>query len=120
MAGYLFGFGVKKRAAQTDIWKELRGQANLGLCDSEFLQKHLDTAIRDCNTALTYMPNDLFTNFRLGVIYSAKFNEHNEVGLLAAAKNHFDAAIAANPDAQEAENARKIVKRIDTALAQVH
>jgi hypothetical protein len=31
--GSLFGAGTKKRAAQTDIWKEQHGQANTGLCE---------------------------------------------------------------------------------------
>ncbi|RXH55939.1 Serine/threonine protein kinase [Granulicella sibirica] len=119
VAGYLLGMGRKKRAAQTDIWKELRGQANLGLCDSEYMEKQLDPAIRDCNVALTYLPNDLFTNYRLGVLYSEKFNQQQSLGLLAAAKTHFDAAIAANPDANEADRARKYVKNIDGVLAQV-
>jgi tetratricopeptide (TPR) repeat protein len=119
VAGYLLGLGRKKRAAQTDIWKELRGQASLGLCDSEYMQKQLDPAIRDCNTALTYLPNDLFANYRLGVLYSEKFNQRNEIGMLAAAKTYFDAAIAANPDANEADRARKYVKNIDNVLAQV-
>ena len=120
VAGYLLGIGHKKRAAQSDIWKELRGQANVGLCNSEWMQRQLDSAIRDCNTALTYMPNDLFANYELGVIYSEKFNQVNQVSMLAAAKTHFDAAIAANPDANEADRARKYVKNIDTVLAQVH
>ncbi len=119
VAGYLLGIGKKKRAAQTDIWKELRGQANLGLCDSEYMQKQFDPAIGYCNTALTYMPNDLFANFRLGVLYSEKFNQRSEVGLLAAAKTHFDAAIAANPDTHEAELSRKYVKNIDSVLVQI-
>jgi tetratricopeptide (TPR) repeat protein/uncharacterized caspase-like protein len=120
VAGYLFGMGRKKRAAQTDIWKEMRGQAHIGLCDSEYMQKRLDPAIKDCNTALTYLPDDLFANYRLGVLYSEKFNQQNQIGLLAAAKTHFDAAIAANPDANEADRARKYVKNIDNVLAQVH
>ena len=118
VAGYLLGIGHKKRAAQTDIWKELRGQANLGLCDSKYMQKQIDPAIKDCNVALTYMPNDLFANYRLGVLYSEKFNQQNQLGLLAAAKTHFDAAIAANPDTNEADRARKYVKNIDSVLAQ--
>jgi tetratricopeptide (TPR) repeat protein/uncharacterized caspase-like protein len=119
LAGYLFGIGKKKRAAQADIWKELRGQANVGLCDSEYLQKQFDPAINYCQKALTYIPNDLFANYRLGVIYSEKFNQDNQLGLLAAAKLHFAAAIAANPDTNEAARARKYVSNIDSVLAQV-
>jgi tetratricopeptide (TPR) repeat protein len=119
LAGYLFGMGKKKRATQSDIWKELRGQANLGLCDSEWMQKQFDPAITYCQTALTYMPSDLFANYRLGVIYAEKFNQNNQVALLAAAKLHFAAVIAANPDTNEAERSRKYVKNIDSVLAQV-
>lgn len=118
LAGYLFGMGSKKRAAQADIWRELRGQANVGLCDSEWMQKQFDPAITYCQTALKYIPNDLFANYRLGILYSEKFNQQNQLGLLAAAKQHFTAVIAANPDTNEADRSRRYVKNIDTVLAQ--
>jgi uncharacterized caspase-like protein/tetratricopeptide (TPR) repeat protein len=119
VAGYLLGIGKKKRAAQTDIWKELRGEAYLGLCNSEDQQKNFDPAIDYCQKSLTYIPNDLSVNYRMGVIYSEKFNQQNQVAMLAAAKLHFNAAIQANPDAIEADRARKYMKNIDTVLAQV-
>ena len=119
LAGFLFGVGKKSRATQSDIWRELRGQANLGLCDCEWMQKQFDPAIGSCETALNYMPNDLFANYRLGVIYAEKFNQHNQVELLAAAKLHFSAVIAANPETHEADVSRKYLKNIDTTLAQV-
>jgi tetratricopeptide (TPR) repeat protein len=118
LAGYLFGAGSKKRAAQTDIWRELRGQANLGLCDCEWMQKKFDSAIVYCQRALTYIPKDMFANYRLGIIYSEKFNQANQLGLLAAAKTHFSMVIAANPDASEADRARKYIKNIDQVMAQ--
>jgi uncharacterized caspase-like protein/tetratricopeptide (TPR) repeat protein len=118
LAGYLFGAGSKKRPAQTDIWRELRGQANLGLCDCEWMLKKYDSAIPYCQTALTYIPKDLFANYRLGLIYTQKFNQQNSIGLLAAAKGHFDAVIAANPDTDEAVRSRKYIQMIDSALAQ--
>ncbi len=118
LAGYLFGVGQKKRAAQTDIWRELRGQANLGICDCEWMLKKWDSAIHYCQQSLTYIPKDLFANYRLGIVYTQKFNEQNSVGLLAAAKGHFDAVIAANPDTDEAARSRKYVQMIDSALAQ--
>ncbi len=118
LAGYLFGAGSKKRAAQTDIWRELRGQANLGLCDCEWMQKKFDSAINYCQHALTYIPKDMFTNYRLGILYSEKFNQANQLGLLAAAKTHFSMVIAANPEANEADRARKYIKSIDQVMAQ--
>jgi tetratricopeptide (TPR) repeat protein len=111
--------GKKRRATQSDIWKELRGQANLGLCDSEWMQKQFDPAINHCQIALTYMPSDLFANYRLGVIYAEKFNQNNQVALLAAAKLHFAAVIAANPNTNEADRSRKYMKNIDSVLSQV-
>jgi tetratricopeptide (TPR) repeat protein len=118
VAGYLFGMGKKSRATQTDIWRELRGQANLGLCDCEWMLKKYDSAITYCQTALTYIPKDLFANYRLGLVYTQKFNQQNSVGLLAAAKEHFVAVIAANPDTDEAGRSRKYIQMIDSALAQ--
>jgi hypothetical protein len=52
-------------------------------------------------------------------LYSEKFNQQNQLGLLAAAKLHFSASIQSNPDAIEADRARKYVKNIDSVLAQV-
>jgi tetratricopeptide (TPR) repeat protein/uncharacterized caspase-like protein len=115
--GYLFGMGSKKRAAQTDIWKELRGQANTGLCDCEWMQKRFDSAIRYCQTALTFTPTDLFTNYRLGILYSEEYNQSGNVSELAAARKHFENVIEANPDANEADRSRKYVQNIDAVLA---
>ena len=118
LAGYLFGAGSKKRAAQTDIWRELRGQANLGICDCEWMQKRYDSAISYCQQALRYIPKDLFANYRLGLVYTLEFNQQNSPGLLAAAKDHFSAVIAANPDTDEAGRSKKYLQMIDNALAQ--
>ncbi len=117
LAGYLFGMGSKRRAAQTDIWKELRGKANVGLCDCEWIQKQFDTAINYCQAALGYSPADLFANYRLGIVYSEKYNQSGSVGLLAAARKHFEDVIAVNPDAVEAGRARAYVRNIDDVLA---
>ncbi|HTV14951.1 MAG TPA: tetratricopeptide repeat protein [Acidobacteriaceae bacterium] len=118
LAGYLFGMGTKKRAAQTDIWKEVRGQANTGLCDCEWMQKKFESAVRYCQTALSYTPNDLFTNYRLGILYAQEYNQNGSVALLATARKHFEEVIQENPDANEADRARKYVQNIDNVLAQ--
>ena len=118
VAGYLLGYGVKKRAAQADIWKQLRGQANTGLCDCEWMQKRFDSAIHYCQTALTLTPTDLFTNYRLGILYSEQYNKLGGVALLAAARKHFESVIEQNPDANEADRSRKYVRNIDAVLAQ--
>ncbi len=119
LAGYLFGMGKRSRATQGDIWKELQGEANFGLCNTERQQKLYDQAISHCQKALTYLTNDVGVNYRLGEIYSEKFNQQNSLGYLAAAKEHFNAAILANPDTTEADRAKKYIKNIDSVLAQV-
>jgi len=43
--GYLIGMGRKKRAAQKDIWNDLRSLAWFGICDCERQAKHYDLAI---------------------------------------------------------------------------
>ncbi len=117
LAGYLFGVGRRKRAAQADIWKELHGQAYVGLCDSEWMLKRFDTAIPLCETALGYIPDDLFANYRLGVLYAERFNQNNQLPMLAAAKLHFSAVVAANRDTTEAERSRRYLKNIDSVLS---
>jgi tetratricopeptide (TPR) repeat protein len=117
LAGYIFGMGTKKRAAQTDIWKVVRGQANTGLCDCEWILKKFDSAIHYCQVALTYTPNDLFTNYRLGILYAQEYNQSGNVAQLAAARKHFEDVIQENPDANEADRSRKYVQNIDSVLA---
>jgi tetratricopeptide (TPR) repeat protein len=118
VAGYLFGIGKKTRAAQADIWKEQRGSANLGLCECEAMQKHYTTALPLCQKALVYIPNDMWANYRLAMIYVEQSNENASPALLSAARTHFQQVIAVNPDTEEAARARTYVGRIDTALAQ--
>lgn len=118
VVGYLFGMGSKKRAAQTDIWKEMRGLANTGLCDCEWMRKKYDSAVKYCQTALSWNPNDLFTNYRLGILYAEEYNQSGSVALLAAARKHFEDVIQENPDANEANRSRKYVANIDSVLAQ--
>jgi tetratricopeptide (TPR) repeat protein len=125
LAGFVLGMGEKRRAAQQDIWREQHGQANVGICDCEWMQKRYDRAIPYCEKALSFLPNDLWANYRLGVIYIEQVNAASSVatdqqrvlGLLSAARTHFSGVIAANPDTEEAERSRKYISRIDMAMA---
>ncbi len=118
VAGYLFGIGHKKRASQTDIWKQLHGLAYTGLCDCEWMQNHFDQAISYCQTALRYSPKDLYTNYRIALLFAEKYNQNGNVGLLAAARAHFQEVIAQNPYTDEATRAQKYIKNIDYVLSQ--
>jgi tetratricopeptide (TPR) repeat protein len=120
---FLIGVGSKKRAAQTDIWKDLRAQANFGLCDCEWLEKKWDSAIGYCEAALSYNPKDLYSHYRLGILYSQKFNVLNAhaaapsgLDLLVEARKQFNSVIALNSDVDQATNSRKYIQNIDQFL----
>ena len=117
LLGYTLGMGKKRRAAQADIWRELRGEANLGICDCEALQKNFAAALPYCQKALTYTPQDLWANYRLGTIYIEESNQNASPALLSAARTHFQQVVAINPDTEEAARARQYISRIDVALA---
>jgi uncharacterized caspase-like protein/tetratricopeptide (TPR) repeat protein len=117
--GYLAGIGKKKRAAQTDIWRELQFMAHFGLCDCARMSKEYDVAIRSCQQALSLDNADLFAHYALGVTYAEKFNAQKSAGLLAAAKTHFEAVVKLNPEAVEAEKAKKYVTNINQVLVAI-
>ncbi len=129
LAGFLLGMGKKHRAAEQDIWREQQGQANLGICDCEWMQKRNDAAIPYCLKALSLLPSDLWANYRLGLIYVEQANARTQaasnanpkdngdiVSLLKEAKTRFSNVIAANPDTDEATRARQYITHIDSAL----
>jgi tetratricopeptide (TPR) repeat protein len=115
--GSLFGVGRRKRAAQADIWREMRSEANFGLCDSAAQLKQFTEAIAFCQQALVYDPEDPFAHYRLGVNYSEQYNLSGGAGLLAAARRHFDEVLTLSPDTSEAEKAKKYIGNIDQVLA---
>lgn len=129
VAGFLLGIGRRHQAAQQDIWREQQGQANLGICDCEWMQKRDDTAIPYCQKALSFMPTDLWANYRLGLIYVEKANSgaqstgtaalstQDVMNLLTEAKVRFGNVVAANPDTDEASRAKQYIAKIDAALA---
>ncbi len=116
--GSLIGFGKKKRAAQTDVWREMRSEANFGLCDSTNHQKRYDDAIGYCQEALVYDASDPFAHYLLARTFAEKYNQAGGLGLLAAARTHFDEVITLNPDTNEAAKSRKYIQNIDMVLAQ--
>ncbi|MEO8025717.1 MAG: tetratricopeptide repeat protein [Bryobacteraceae bacterium] len=114
--GFLIGMGKKKRAAQTDTWRDLRNLAYFGLCDTERKEKHYDAAIAYCTKALTYDSGDPYAHYALGLCYAAKGNELSSREMFAAARKHFQAMLDINADMAEAAYAKKNVKSIDDLL----
>lgn len=86
--------------------------------------KRYDSAIDYCESALSYNPKDLFTHYRLGILYSQKFNVVNEVkktepsglDLLVEARKQFTNVIALNSDVDQASKSKKYIQNIDQFL----
>ncbi|MGO9009072.1 MAG: tetratricopeptide repeat protein [Bryobacteraceae bacterium] len=115
--GYLVGFGKKKRAAQRDVWQDLRSLAYFGLCDSERLLNQFGTAITYCQKALTYDPSDPFAHFGLALSYTSEAQATGTVEPLIPARKHFAETIALDPYMPESERAKKYIVKIDTLMA---
>jgi tetratricopeptide (TPR) repeat protein len=114
--GFLAGFGKKKRAAQQDIWRDLRSLAYFGICDSERNLANFDSAINSCQKALAYDSKDPYAHYALGLSYMRKAVATNSTAELDPALRHFQQMLAINPDLGEAEFARKNVANIQQAM----
>ncbi len=114
--GFLAGFGKKKRAAQQDIWRDLRSLAYFGICDSERNLANFDLAISYCQKSLTYDPRDPYAHYALGLCYMKKAIAAGSIAELDPALRHFQQMLAINPGLGEAEFARKNVATIQQAM----
>ncbi|MCX6625149.1 MAG: tetratricopeptide repeat protein, partial [Acidobacteria bacterium] len=117
--GFLIGMGRKKRAAQRDVWSDLRNMANFGICDSYRKLSQFDTAIPYCQRALSYDPADPYVHYALGLLYARKAQADGNVGDLPAALLHFHKMLDINADLAESEFAKKNIASIDALLKQV-
>jgi tetratricopeptide (TPR) repeat protein len=117
VVGFLVGLGKKKRAAQTDTWRDMRSLAYFGLCDAERKQSHFDPAIAYCQKALAYDKQDPYAQYALGLCYMHQAQTSGSLELLASAGKHFRTMLEINPDLQESGYAKQNLKSIDQALA---
>jgi len=114
--GFLIGNGKKKRAAQQDIWADLRSLAHFGICDAERKLSRFDAAISDCQQALTYDPEDPYIHYALGLTYARQAQDTGTLGPLAAACKHFRSMLDINPHMAEADYARQNMASINNYL----
>jgi tetratricopeptide (TPR) repeat protein len=114
--GSLIGLGKKKRAAEQDIWKDLRSLAYFGMCDCERKLNNFDSAIGYCVKSLTYYDKDPYAHYALALSYLHKAVAGNEAGDLDPALKHFQQVVAINPDMDEAKYARQNIANIEKAL----
>lgn len=116
VAGYLIGFGRKKRAAQTDIWKDLRSLAYFGLCENAKNLKQYEVAIGHCRKAINYDPQDAFTHYLLALNYAYEGQRTGSLEMLAAARRSFQVMLDLNSELEQAQFARTNIAAIDQAL----
>jgi len=108
--------GKRKRAAQQDIWKDLRSQAYFGTCDSERKLNHFPQAISNCQKALMYDPSDPYTHYALALSFARQGVQTGNNELLAAALQHFQSMLQINPDLEQASLARQNIASIQKKL----
>lgn len=116
VAGFVFGMGKKKRAAQRDIWKDLRSMAYFGLCENSKNSKQYEAAIGYCQKAITYDPGDAFNYYLLALNYSYEAQKTGSLEMLAAARKSFVRMLDLNAELDEAKFARQNIAAIDKAL----
>ncbi len=114
--GYLAGIGRKKRAAQRDVWSDMRSLAYFGLCDCERKLEHYDEAIAYCQRSLRYDSQEPYVHYVLALSYARRAQKLQSVEQFAAARSHFQKVLDINPDLAEADFARKNIASIDAAL----
>ncbi len=115
--GYLIGFGKKRQASQVDIWRDLRSSAYFGMCNCETKVGNFDSAIADCQRALTYDSQDPMAHYALGLAYMYKAKQTGGLEVASAARAQFSEMVQLNPDLAEAEYAKKNIATLDRALA---
>ena len=115
--GFLIGRGKKRRAAQKDIWNDLRSLTYFGLGDSERLLKNPDEAIEYYNRALQLDANDPLTHYALGYTLTLKFAQTDSRAPLPLAREHFQKVLELNEHLAEADMARTYITEIDAELA---
>ena len=114
--GFLVGKGKKKRAAQHDIWEDLRSLAYFGLCDCDRLLLNFRDAISYCQKSLSYDNQDPFSHYALALALEHEAEAAGSLETLAAALKHFRAVVDINGDIAEATNARKNIAIIQELL----
>jgi tetratricopeptide (TPR) repeat protein len=112
------GYGPQKRVAERDIWNDYHNMAWYGICECEYKAGRFDSAIADCQKALTYDARDPFAHNTLGLAFYKKAVKTGSVAELDPALKHFQQMLELNPDMAEASIARQNIANIQNFLKQ--
>lgn len=114
--GFLIGGGRKRRAAQADIWRDLRSLAYFGLCDADRKLKRYDDALPNCQKALSYDRQDPYLLYALGLTYARKAEASGNLETLAAASRFFQNMLQVSPEIEYAGDVKKMLASFDQYL----
>jgi tetratricopeptide (TPR) repeat protein len=115
--GFLVGHGKRRRAAQKDIWQDLRSLAFFGLCDCAYREDKLEDATLFCQKSLQYDPNYPYTHYLSGLVYATQAQGSGSLETLAVARKHFQKMLDLNPDMDEAKNVKTMLASFEQVLA---
>ncbi len=117
VVGYLVGLGKRRRAAQKDIWQDLRSLAYFGLCDCAYREKKNEDALLFCQKSLQYDPEYPYGHYLTGLVLATQAQSSGSLETLAASKRHFQKMLVLNPDMDEAKSVRTMLGSFEQALA---
>ena len=86
------------------------------MCNCETKLASYDSAIADCQHALTYDTEDPMAHYALGLAYMYKAKQSGNLGVVSAARDQFAEMVRLNPDLAEAEFAKKNIVTLDGVL----
>jgi len=114
--GFLFGLGKRHRAAQHDIWEDLRSRAYFGLCDCDRRLEQYASAIAYCQKSLSYDKQDALVHYATALAYARQASDSGRVEPLIPALKHFKTVLEINSDLTEADYSRQNIESIEAFL----
>ena len=118
--GFHVFVGTRSHADRTDVYKQWRDAAFLGLCICEKNLGNLLRAREHCSRAVSYGPNDAMAHFFLGNIHRDLFNQTKSCDSAKAAHASYRRVIALNPHLAEAKNAADYLDQLDGLRSALH
>jgi tetratricopeptide (TPR) repeat protein len=118
--GFHVFVGSRRHADRTDIYKQWRDAAFLGLCICEKNLGNLLRAREDCSRAVSYDPKDPMAYFLLGNVHRDLFIATKSCDSAKAARSNYQKVVALNPDLNEAKNAANYLRQFEGLRSALH